>query len=88
MPSAGRRVSYKLGSFYAVVTALLLSTQEPFSYLAAKRLGVMQFVFLTQVALLISIPLLMARPTSRRDLMSLLREGATTASLPLFLLSA
>lgn len=75
MPPAGRRVSYKLGSFYAVVTALLLSTQEPFSYLAAKRLGVMQFVFLTQVALLISIPLLMARPTSRRDLMSLLREG-------------
>jgi hypothetical protein len=56
------------------MTALLLSTQEPFSFLAAKRLSAIQFVFLTQVALLISIPLLMARSTSRCDLISLLRE--------------
>ncbi len=57
-PSQKRRINYKLGSIYAVVTALLLSVQEPFSFLAAKRLSLTQFVFLTQVALVMSIPLL------------------------------
>ena len=69
-----RRTNYKLGSLYAVVTALLLSVQEPFSFLAAKRLSVTQFVFLTQVALLMSIPLLIARGKSRRDLVLSARE--------------
>jgi hypothetical protein len=72
-PSAPkRRINYKLGSLYAVVTAFLLSVQEPFSFLAAKRLSVTQFVFLTQVALLMSIPLLMMTAKSRRDLVLLL----------------
>jgi drug/metabolite transporter (DMT)-like permease len=71
-PTQKRRINYKLGSFYAVVTALLVSVQEPFSFLAAKRLSVTQFVFLTQAALLMSIPLLIARPKSRRDLVLLL----------------
>lgn len=74
MPSLGQRISYKLGSFYAVVTALLLSTQEPFSYVAAKRLSITQFVFLTQVALLLSIPLLAGRAAGRRDLILLLTD--------------
>ena len=80
-PSQKRRINYKLGSLYAVVTALLLSVQEPFSFLAAKRLSVTQFVFLTQVALLMSIPLLMVRERSRRDLMSLLGNGASYGKL-------
>ena len=58
-PLAETRINYKLGSIYAVVTALLVSVQEPFSFLAAKRLSLTQFVFLTQVALVMSIPLLM-----------------------------
>ncbi len=62
------RANYRLGSLCGTATALLLSTQEPFSFLAAKRLSVMQFVCLTQIALLVSIPFLMARPKSRRDL--------------------
>ena len=74
-------MNYKLGSLYAVVTALLLSTQEPFSFLAAKQLSVTQFVFPTQVALLISIPLLIARSTSRRDLMALLSDASNYAKL-------
>ena len=81
LPSSGHRVNYKLGSLYALVTALLLSTQEPFSFLAAKRLGVTQFVFLTQVALLISIPLLIARATSRRDLILLLKDTGNYGKL-------
>ncbi len=71
-PSQKRRINYKLGSLYAVVTALLLSVQEPFSFLAAKRLSVTQFVFLTQVALVMSIPLLITHQKSRCDLVSLL----------------
>ena len=67
-PTQKRRINYKLGSIYAVVTALLLSVQEPFSFLAAKRLSLTQFVFLTQVALVMSIPLLIAHEKSRRDL--------------------
>jgi hypothetical protein len=80
-PSQKRRISYKFGSIYAVVTALLLSVQEPFSFLAAKRLSVTQFVFLTQVALLMSIPLLMSREKSRRDLVLLLGNAATYGKL-------
>jgi drug/metabolite transporter (DMT)-like permease len=74
-------MNYKLGSVYSISTALLLSTQEPFSFLAAKRFSVIQFVFLTQVALLISIPLLTARATSRRDLILLLRNAANYGKL-------
>ena len=87
-PSQKRRISYKLGSIYAVVTALLLSVQEPFSFLAAKRLSVTQFVFLTQVALLMSIPLLMSREKSRRDLVSLVGNAATYGKLGFCFLSA
>jgi drug/metabolite transporter (DMT)-like permease len=64
---------YRLGSLYSVITALLYATQEPFSFLAAKRLSTLQFVCLTQVALLVSIPLLTGRSTSRRDFFALLR---------------
>jgi drug/metabolite transporter (DMT)-like permease len=80
-PPSHRRMNYKLGSIYSIITALLLSTQEPFSFLAAKRLSVIQFVFLTQVALLISIPLLTARTTSRRDLILLLGNAANYGKL-------
>jgi drug/metabolite transporter (DMT)-like permease len=75
-PSQKRRINYKLGSIYAVVTALLLSVQEPFSFLAAKRLSLTQFVLLTQVALVMSIPLLMVSGKSRRDLVLLLGNAA------------
>ena len=75
------RKNYQLGSIYAVVTALFLSVQEPFSFLAAKQLTVTQFVFLTQVALMISIPLLVAREKSRRDLVLLLGNAANYRKL-------
>src|SRR5208337_3757741 len=47
--------NYRLGSFYSLVTAFLLATQEPFSFLAASSLTTLQFVLLTQIALMISI---------------------------------
>jgi drug/metabolite transporter (DMT)-like permease len=67
-------IDYRLGSFYSVATAVLYATQEPFSFPAAKHLNTLQFVALTQVSLLVSLPLLLSRAKSRRDFVSLLRK--------------
>jgi drug/metabolite transporter (DMT)-like permease len=60
-------VDYRLGTFYAIATAMLVSFQEPFSVLAARSLSSLDFMAFTQLALLFSIPLLILRPESRRD---------------------
>src|SRR6202020_566903 len=67
-------INYRLGSLYSVVTAFLYATQEPFSFPAAKHLNTLQFVALTQVSLLVSLPLLMSRAKSRQDFVALLRQ--------------
>src|SRR5580704_2562579 len=67
-------INYRLGSLYSVITAFLYATQEPFSFPAAKHLNTLQFVALTQVSLLVSIPLLMSRSKSRRDFVALVRK--------------
>ena len=64
--------NFQLGSIYSVATAALLATQEPFSALAAKRLPPLSFVCLTQIALLLSVPLLIANVSSRHDFSALL----------------
>ena len=69
-------INYRLGSLYSVVTAFLYATQEPFSFPAARHLNTLQFVALTQVSLLVSIPLLTSRPASRRDFVALFRKPA------------
>ena len=61
MSRAPSRVDYRLGSLYALVTAALYAVQEPFSFLAANRLNALQFVFLTQLALFVSLPFLALR---------------------------
>ena len=76
MQSSGSLINYRLGSLYAVMTACLYATQEPFSFPAARHLNTIQFVCLTQIALLVSIPLLTARPASRRDFVALFRKPA------------
>jgi hypothetical protein len=73
--------NYRLGSFLSLVTAFLLATQEPFSFLAATRLTTLQFVCLTQIALLISIPLVTLRSASRRDFVALLRDASNYGRL-------
>jgi drug/metabolite transporter (DMT)-like permease len=74
MPRSSSPVDYRLGSAYALVTAVLYSLQEPFSFLAAIRLSTIQFVCLTQIALFLSIPLLTLKPANRRDFVALLAE--------------
>jgi drug/metabolite transporter (DMT)-like permease len=80
-PSAKCWTNYKLGSLYALITAFLISVQEPFSFLAAKQLSVTQFVLLTQIALVISIPMLLIRPKTRRDVVLLLRDATNYPKL-------
>jgi hypothetical protein len=74
--SPNAQTDYRLGSIYSLATAFLLATQEPFSFLAARRLDSWQFVCLTQIALLTSIPILLARDTSRRDFIALLSDAS------------
>lgn len=72
MTTSNRRGNYRRGSGYALATAILLATQEPFSALAARQFSSAQFICLTQVALLCSAPLLTLQATSRRDFVALL----------------
>ncbi len=81
MPNSASPINYRLGSLYSVITAFLYATQEPFSFPAAKHHSAMQFVCLTQIALLVSIPLLTARPASRRDFIALLGEPSNSRYL-------
>jgi drug/metabolite transporter (DMT)-like permease len=69
MESVGQRdpIDYRMGTFYAIATALLMSFQAPSSVLAARTLGSLDFMAFTQLALLFSIPLLISRADSRRD---------------------
>ena len=81
MPPSKSHADYRLGTLYSVATVLLLSTQEPFSSLAAKRLSSLQFICLTQIALLLSIPLLTAHAPSRRDFIALLGDRSNYGKL-------
>lgn len=76
---------YRLGSLYSLLTAFLLATQEPFSFLAARRLTTLQFVCLTQIALLVSIPLVTAHPVSRSDFVALLSDASNYGRLAVIL---
>ncbi len=67
MTATPRVTNYKLGAVYSLATAALLSIQEPFSALAARSLTYSEFICLTQIALLLSVPLLTVGRASRRD---------------------
>jgi drug/metabolite transporter (DMT)-like permease len=79
------RANYRLGALYSLTTAFLLATQEPFSFPAASRLTSVQFVCLTQLSLLVSIPLLTLHPNSRRDFFAILRDRSNYGKLAIIL---
>ncbi len=79
----GPAANYRLGAFYSLVTAALLALQEPFSALAARTMPSADFIALTQVALLASLPLLLTRPEARLDFVRLV---ATWRAWPKFIL--
>ena len=72
---------YRLGMAYALLTAGLLALQEPFSALAARKLSAVNFLAFTQVSLLLSIPLLLARQSGRRDFVTILTSRASWPKL-------
>jgi drug/metabolite transporter (DMT)-like permease len=63
---------YRAGAACALITAALLALQEPFSALAARKLNSLDFLAFTQIALVVSVPLLLARPIARRDFFAIL----------------
>ena len=80
------KTNFRLGAMYSLATAALLATQEPFSALAAKRLPLLSFLCLTQFALLLSVPVLIARSASRRDFSILLSAPQNLGKLLLLFL--
>jgi hypothetical protein len=70
-----------LGSLYALVASVLIAAQAPLSSPAAQRFSVVQFVFLTQVGLLVSVPLLLISADSRRDFIAALSSLANYGKL-------
>ncbi len=75
-PRSRRRdeADYGLGILYAIATAALLALQEPLSALAARTLSSLDFMALTQLALLLSLPFLIWRRASRRDFAAILLD--------------
>ena len=71
----------RLGGAFALVGAALIAAQPPFSSPAAQRFSVVQFLFLTQVGLLVSLPLLLATQDSRRDFAAAFGAPSNTAKL-------
>jgi drug/metabolite transporter (DMT)-like permease len=77
---------YRLGTSYAIATALLMSFQAPFSALAARTLGSLDFMAFTQLALLFSIPLLILRADSRRDFVAIMSRARNWPKLAVIFL--
>src|ERR1700722_12512935 len=77
---------YRLGTSYAIATALLMSFQAPFSALAARTLGSLDFMAVTQLALLFSTPLLILRADSRRDFVSIMSRARNWPKLAVIFL--
>ncbi|RBP04152.1 hypothetical protein DFR50_14025 [Roseiarcus fermentans] len=76
-PTRPRRTvetDYGLGIVYAITAAALLAVQEPFSALAARTLSSLDFMALTQLALLLSLPFLLSQAVSRRDFAAILLD--------------
>jgi drug/metabolite transporter (DMT)-like permease len=87
MRNSAPRASYRLGSLYALTTAMLLATQEPFSALAARRLSSATFICLTQFALLLSVPLLTFSEPSRRDFIALLSNARNLGKIAILFIA-
>ena len=64
-----------------MVAAALIAAQPPLSSPAARAFSVVQFVFLTQVALLASVPLLLIAQKARRDFVAALVAPSNAAKL-------
>ncbi len=85
--SGEARPDYRRGTRYALATAVLLAIQEPFSALAARGLGSSYFVGFTQIALLLSVPMLITHRDSRRDFAAVLFDTRNAGKLAVLFLT-
>ncbi|WP_147262982.1 hypothetical protein [Roseiarcus fermentans] len=67
------------GGAFALVAAALIAAQPPLSSPAARQFSPAQFVFLTQIGLLLSIPFLLATRDSREDFVRAFGRPASPA---------
>jgi len=74
MTTSTGSANYRHGTLYSLAAATLLALQEPFSALAARSFSSWYFVCFTQIALLLSVPLLVLPRASRRDFLTLLSD--------------
>ena len=75
-----------LGGLYALTTAVLLATQAPLSFLAAKQLGVAEFIAVTELVLLLCVPFMIRTPRSREHFVTLLSSASYVAKFAVLLL--
>jgi hypothetical protein len=68
--------SHALGNIFALAASVLIAAQAPLSSPAAKQLNVFQFIFLTQIALLVSVLLLLTSADGHRGLVDSLGSMA------------
>jgi drug/metabolite transporter (DMT)-like permease len=68
--------NYKIGAIYSLATIGLLSTQHPFSVLAAEKLGTSEFICVTEAVLLLCVPFLLRTAETRRDFRTLITSAA------------
>ena len=72
---------HALGSIFALAASVLIAAQAPLSSPAAQSFSILQFVFLTQVGLLVSLPLLLLSSDSRRDFVAVLGASSSYGKL-------
>ena len=77
---------YRRGTLYAIATAILIAVQEPFSAAAATKLSSLDFMAVTQIALLCSLPFLIARADRRRDFATILLDSRQWPKLAIIFL--
>jgi hypothetical protein len=75
-----------LCALYALTTAALLATQAPLSFLAAKQLSVAVFIGVTELVLLLCVPLMIRTRRSREHFLALLSSASNLAKFGVLLL--
>ena len=75
-----------IGGLYALMTAALLATQAPLSFLGAKQLSVAEFIAVTELVLLLCVPFMIWTRGSREQFLALLSSASNLAKFGVLLI--
>ena len=70
-----------LGALFALATAALLASQDPLSGPAARKLGAIQFLLVTEIALVVAAPFLLLEEAARRDFIKIVSSARSLLRL-------